>query len=217
MKRLEMLELARTATFDDRGLLPVVVQDVRSGAVLMVAWANQEALERTAETGQAHFFSRSRQRLWRKGETSRNVLEVVSAQLDCDRDTMLLRVHPRGPTCHLGTRSCFEPNPARLELGWLFEVLASRRDAAPDESYTARLLQAGRERVAQKVGEEAVETVIAATTSDPEEHAKLVEEAADLLYHLQVLLLDCGLDPSAVAEVLAKRHDRRSSAAEETS
>ncbi len=148
--------------YDEHGLLPVVVQDVASGAVLMLAFADREAVESTLATGQAHFWSRSRRALWRKGETSGNVLEVVEVTADCDGDALLVRARPAGPTCHRGSRSCFEPNPARLELGWLAAVLESRRGADPGASYTARLLAGGIERAAQKVGEEGVETALAA-------------------------------------------------------
>jgi phosphoribosyl-ATP pyrophosphohydrolase/phosphoribosyl-AMP cyclohydrolase len=189
--------------FDERGLIPVVVQDVGSGAVLMLAYADRAAVERTLATGQAHFWSRSRQSPWRKGETSGNTLEVVEAAADCDGDALLLRARPAGPTCHLGTRGCFEPTPPRLELGWLAQVLASRRDAGPEESYTARLLAGGTERVAQKVGEEAVEVVVAAVAGHPKEVAG---ETSDLLYHLLVLLLAAGVNPEEVAEELVRRH-----------
>lgn len=196
-------------TYDDRGLLPVVVQDAAGGAVLMVAWADREAVAKTLETGEAHFWSRSRRQLWRKGETSGNVLRVVEVLADCDRDTLLVRAHPAGPTCHRGTRTCFEPNAVELELGWLRQVLEERRKASPEESYTARLLAKGLPRVAQKVGEEAVETVIAALgggdSGDNDE--ELVGEAADLLYHLSVLLLARGVPPRAVAEELRRRHE----------
>ena len=190
--------------FDDRGLIPVVVQDVGSGAVLMLAYANREAVELTLETGQAHFWSRSRQALWRKGETSGNTLAVVEVTPDCDGDALLVRARPAGPTCHRGTRSCFEPNPARLELGWLASVIADRRGADPETSYTARLLAQGIERIAQKVGEEGVETVIAAVA--PGRRAELAGEAADLLYHLLVLLEACGVRPDEIGEVLLRRH-----------
>jgi phosphoribosyl-ATP pyrophosphohydrolase/phosphoribosyl-AMP cyclohydrolase len=193
------------------GLIPVVVQDVASGAVLMLAYADREAVEKTLETGEVHFWSRSRRRLWKKGETSGNVLRAVTLTPDCDRDALLVRAHPAGPTCHTGTRTCFEPNPARLELGWLAEVLASRRDAAPEESYTARLLAQGLPRVAQKVGEEATETVIAALMRESEDPRKLPEEASDLLYHLLVLLQATGVDAKEVAEVLKGRHTTASS------
>src|SRR3954469_6921722 len=139
--------------FDDRGLLPVVVQDAGSGAGLMLAYANRGAVEETPARGQAGFGSRSRQSLWKKGETSGNTLQVLEVTADCDGDALLVRALPAGPTCHRGTRSCFEPNPARLELGWLAEVLASRQGPDPEKSYTARLPARGVERVAQKVGE----------------------------------------------------------------
>ncbi len=196
--------------FDDRGLLPVVVQDVGSGAVLMLAYANREAVDLTLETGEVHFWSRSRQSLWRKGETSGNTLAVVEVTPDCDGDALLVRARPAGPTCHRGTRSCFEPNPARLELGWLAAVLESRRGADPGTSYTARLLAQGIERVAQKVGEEGVETALAAVSwslrGEDERRQALVGEAADLLYHLLVLLEASGVDPAEIRDELLRRH-----------
>ena len=202
--------------YDDRGLIPVVVQDVNSGAVLMQAFATREAVELTLSTGQAHFWSRSRQALWRKGETSGNVLQVLEVTADCDADSLLVRVLPAGAACHRGTRTCFEPNPARLELGWLAAVLDSRRGADPETSYTARLLFQGIERIAQKVGEEGVETALAAVaaamtaatpgTNYEERRKALTGEAADLVYHLLVLLLASGIDPSEVGEELLRRH-----------
>lgn len=199
--------------YDDRGLIPVVVQDVNTGAVLMQAFANREAVERTLSTGQAHFWSRSRQSLWRKGETSGNVLQVVEVTADCDADSLLVRVLPAGPACHRGTRTCFEPNPARLELGWLAAVMDSRRGADPETSYTARLLSQGIERIAQKVGEEGVETAIAAVSlaargddEGGERRKALIGEAADLLYHLLVMLQASGIDPSEIGEELLRRH-----------
>ena len=194
--------------YDERGLVPVVVQDVASGAVLMLAYADRRAVELTLATGQAHFWSRSRQALWRKGETSGNTLAVIEALADCDGDALLLRVRPAGPACHRGTRSCFEPNAAALELGWLAAVAAGRRGADPARSYTARLLAAGVERVAQKVGEEAVETVVAAlaAAARPERRGELVGESCDLLYHLLVLLLASGVPPGELAAELVRRH-----------
>lgn len=189
--------------YDDRGLLPVVVQDAGSGAVLMLAFANREAVELTLSTGEAHFWSRSRRSLWRKGETSGNTLRVVDVTADCDGDALLVRARPAGPACHRGTRTCFEPNPARLELGWLAAVLEERRGADPATSYTARLLQSGIERIAQKVGEEGVETAIAAVAGRRD---RVVSEAADLLYHLLVLLQASGVEPGEVAEELLGRH-----------
>jgi phosphoribosyl-ATP pyrophosphohydrolase/phosphoribosyl-AMP cyclohydrolase len=199
--------------YDDRGLIPVVVQDVNTGAVLMAAFANREAVELTLSTGEVHFWSRSRQSLWRKGETSGNVFQVVEVTADCDADSLLVRVLPAGPACHRGTRTCFEPNPARLELGWLATALDSRRGADPETSYTARLLSQGIERIAQKVGEEGVEAAIAAISlaarGDNEGGARrkaLIGEAADLLYHLLVLLQASGIDPSEIGEELLRRH-----------
>ncbi len=203
--------------YDDRGLIPVVIQDVNTGAVLMQAFANREAVELTLSTGQAHFWSRSRQALWRKGETSGNVLQVVEVAADCDADSLLVRVLPAGPACHRGTRSCFEdnlePNSSGLELGWLAAVIESRQGADPQSSYTARLLSEGIERIAQKVGEEGVETAIAAVSlmarGDPEGGARrkaLIGEAADLVYHLLVLLQASGIAPSEIGEELMRRH-----------
>lgn len=192
-------------TFDDRGLVASVAQDIASGAVLMLAWANREAVERTLETGYAHFWSRSRQKLWKKGETSGNVLRVRDIRVDCDRDALLLRVDPSGPACHRGTRSCFEPNEAQAELGWLAGVLATRRAAGDASSYTARLLAAGVPRIAQKVGEEAVETVIAALDGSDD----FADEAADLLYHLLVLCQAKGVSVQTVAATLRERHIER--------
>lgn len=210
--------------YGEDGLLPVVVQDVVSGAVLMVAYADREAVDATLATGFAHFHSRSRDALWKKGETSGNVLRVRSVAADCDSDALLYRADPTGPTCHRGTRSCFEEpgegvSGARLELGWLWEVLQERRRTAPEGSYTARLLAAGVDRVARKVGEEATETVIAALRAAPTgarppeagedaggEGDELAAEAADLLYHLLVLLLAAGSEPGAVAAELRRRH-----------
>ncbi|MCG8456693.1 MAG: bifunctional phosphoribosyl-AMP cyclohydrolase/phosphoribosyl-ATP diphosphatase HisIE [Holophagales bacterium] len=209
-------------TYDDRGLVAVVAQDVATGAVLMLAWADREAVERTLESGQAWFWSRSRQELWRKGATSGNTLDVLDVLADCDRDSLLYRVRPAGPACHTGKRTCFERPGAgsevgELELGWLYQVLEQRRAAGdPESSYTARLLAKGRPRIAQKVAEEAAETVIAslvrasspAAGANGEDAAdgELIGEAADLLYHLLVLLLDCGVPPRRVAERLLHRH-----------
>ncbi len=194
-----------TLSYDDRGLLPAIAQDEASGAVLMLAWADREAVERTLATGEAHFWSRSRRELWHKGATSGNTLQVVEVLTDCDRDTLLLRVRPAGPACHRGTRSCFEPNAASLELGWLWRVLEARRDDGGKASYTARLLAEGLPRAAQKVGEEAVETVIASLGSEGDPQA-VVEEGADLLYHLLVLLMAAGVEPGRLAAELQKRH-----------
>jgi len=178
-------------TFDATGLLPVVVPDRRSGDVLMVAWANALALEKTAETGLAHFWSRSRQALWRKGETSGNGLKVIEARTDCDRDTLLLVVDPEGPACHTGSRTCFgEESPtAAGMLEELARVVAERAQASPEDSYTARLLSKGPDQVLKKIGEEATEVVLAGRAQSDQ---RLAEESADLLYHLVVALHQRG-------------------------
>lgn len=201
-----------TLHYDDRGLVPVVVQDVGTGAVLMLAYANREAVELTLSTGQVHFWSRSRQALWKKGETSGNTLQVVEAVADCDGDALLVRALPAGPACHRGTRTCFEPNPARLELGWLATVIADRRGADPETSYTAKLFSQGIERIAQKVGEEGVEVAIAAVAAKHSGHREaLAGEAADLFYHLLVLLEASGVRPDEVGQELLRRHGFASS------
>lgn len=198
--------------FDPNGLLPVIIQDAGSGAVLMLAYANRTAVEKTLATGEAHFWSRSRQALWKKGETSGNTLRVLEVTADCDGDALLMRALPAGPTCHRGTRSCFEPNPARLELGWLAAVLESRKGADPETSYTAHLLARGVARIAQKVGEEGVETAIAAVSAShapapaSQERKALIGEASDLLYHLLVLLQATGVDPIEIKNELIRRH-----------
>jgi phosphoribosyl-ATP pyrophosphohydrolase/phosphoribosyl-AMP cyclohydrolase len=194
--------------YDERGLVPVVVQDCASGAVLTLAWANRQAVEATLATGQVHFWSRSRQELWRKGSTSGHTLELVAATADCDGDALLVRARPAGPACHTGARTCFEPNPARLELGWLWQVLDERRAADPRESYTARLLAEGVERIGRKVVEEAGEVVIAGVSGHPEQGGlrALAGEAADLVYHLLLLLLARGVEPGEVAAELDRRH-----------
>lgn len=190
--------------FDAAGLVPVVVQDHASGDVLMVAWANAEALARTAESGEAHFWSRSRQALWRKGETSGNVLRVRELRADCDRDTLLMVVDPAGPACHQGTRTCFGDASATAAgmIEELARVIASRARDKPEDSYTARLVEAGLDRVLKKVGEEAFEVMLAARTESDE---RVAEEAADLLFHLLLALHLRGVAPQRVFEVLRGR------------
>jgi phosphoribosyl-ATP pyrophosphohydrolase/phosphoribosyl-AMP cyclohydrolase len=189
---------------DAAGLIPVVVQERASGDVLMVAWANALALARTAETGYAHFWSRSRQALWRKGESSGNRLRVREVRADCDRDALLLVVDPEGPACHTGTRSCFgEASPtAAGVVAALGRVIAARDAERPEGSYTTRLLEGGLDRTLKKIGEEATEVVLAAKG---ESDARLAEEAADLLFHLLVALRQRGVAPDAVLEVLRRR------------
>jgi len=186
------------------GMMPVIVQHNVSGEVLMHGYMNPEALEKTLAEGNVTFFSRTKNRLWTKGETSGNFLQVVSITPDCDNDTLLVLANPIGPTCHLGTTSCFSPAvPEWTFLYQLEELLASRKSADPESSYTARLYASGTKRIAQKVGEEGVETALAATVNDRDE---LTNEASDLVYHLMVLLQDRDLDFSAVINNLRARH-----------
>ncbi len=190
--------------FDDKGLLPVVVQDRASGDVLMLAYANAEALRRTEETGFAWFWSRSRGRLWQKGETSGHRLAVREALADCDRDALLLVVEPEGPACHTGMRTCFgEATPTAAGIvEELCRVIAERRAAPPEDSYTARLLGKGLDHTLKKIGEEATEVVLAAKG---ESEARLAEESADLLFHLLVALAQRGVAPAEVMGVLRRR------------
>lgn len=190
--------------YDAAGLIPVVVQDRASGDVLMLAYANPEALQRTALSGLAHFWSRSRQALWRKGETSGNALRVREVRADCDRDALLMVVEPAGPACHTGARTCFgetTPTGAGM-LEELRRVIASRRQQAPEGSYTARLLAKGLDHTLEKIGEESAEVVIAAKGESDE---RLAEESADLMFHLLVALEQRGVRPGQVLEVLRRR------------
>jgi len=191
-------------SFDAAGLIPVVAQDRGSGDVLMVAYANVAALVRTAETGFAHFWSRSRQALWKKGETSGHLLRVVEVRADCDKDALLYVVEPEGPACHTGARTCFgEDSPtAAGMLEEVARVVAARAQAAPEGSYTARLLAQGQDQVLKKIGEEATEVVLAAKGQSDE---RLAEEAADLLFHLLVALHQRSLPLSRVMDVLKER------------
>ncbi|MFR9718533.1 bifunctional phosphoribosyl-AMP cyclohydrolase/phosphoribosyl-ATP diphosphatase HisIE [Aeromonas diversa] len=188
-------------------LIPAIVQHAHSGQVLMQGFMNQEALEKTLASGQVTFFSRSKQRLWTKGESSGNVLTLKAITTDCDRDSLLIAAEPVGPTCHLGNVSCFDGHPLP-PLGFLAELeqlLAARKGADPESSYTARLYGKGTKRIAQKVGEEGVEVALAAMAKDREE---LINESADLLYHLTVLLQNEGLALQDVVQRLFERHQQ---------
>jgi phosphoribosyl-ATP pyrophosphohydrolase/phosphoribosyl-AMP cyclohydrolase len=201
--------------FDGRGLLPVVAQDAATGDVLTLAYATREAVEKTLSTGEAHYFSRSRAELWRKGATSGNTQRVVEVRVDCDGDALLYRVEPNGPACHTGETTCFfttlngdgttKVTSEEIDFGAMVErlagTIAKRHREMPEESSTAGLIRSGPERVAQKVGEEAVEVVVAALTDE-----RLAEETADLLYHLLVLLEERGVGIQRVAGVLRDRH-----------
>jgi phosphoribosyl-ATP pyrophosphohydrolase/phosphoribosyl-AMP cyclohydrolase len=192
------------------GLLPAIVQDAASGAVLMVAFMNAAALHETLVRGRVVFYSRSRQALWEKGETSGHTLHLVDVVADCDNDALLVRARPVGPTCHRNTVSCFGDGtpPVATGIGFLAQlqqVIEMRIAESPEGSYTARLHSQGIKRIAQKVGEEGVETALAAQSGDD---AELVGEAADLLFHLTLLLKARGLSLDAVAAELAARHTK---------
>lgn len=186
------------------GLVPAIVQDAETQQVLMLGYMNAEAVEATRETGLVTFYSRSRQTLWQKGETSGNTLALIAMTVDCDHDTLLVQARPAGPTCHKGTVSCFGEQGAR-GLGFLAELtktIEERRRADPKTSYTASLIQGPLTRTAQKVGEEGVETVIAALAQSDEE---FLSESADLIYHLMVLLAAKGKSLNDAVEVLSAR------------
>ena len=174
-------------------LQAAIVQDARDGRVLMLAWMNDEALRLTRETGEAWFWSRSRQKLWRKGETSGNVLAVEEIRDDCDGDALLVRVNPAGPACHTGSTSCFAPE--------LWRTVVERVRDLPEGSYVASLADAGLQRCAQKLGEEGVEAALSAVARD----GRLAEEAADVIFHLYVLLAVAGVDIADVEDELARR------------
>ncbi len=188
----------------DGGLLPAIVQHWRTDAVLMLGYMNRDALYKTTQSGNVTFWSRSRQRLWMKGETSGHVLELKSIHADCDRDSLLIRAEPHGPTCHTGTASCFGDDvPSSLAIfAELEDVIAQRERERPVDSYTTRLFESGIRRIAQKVGEEGVETALAAVAQD---QASIASEAADLLYHVLVLLRARGVTLDDVIAELRKR------------
>ena len=187
------------------GLIPAVVQDADTGRVLMLGYMNQDALEETADTGFVTFWSRSRQTLWQKGETSGNRLKLESLSVDCDQDTVLVSARPLGPTCHTGRRSCFQEDQEMSAfefLPYLERVLISRKDAPSEESYTASLLKEGEAAISRKIGEEAIEVLL----STRESRQRTVEESADLLYHLMVLLISRERSLRDVIEELKARH-----------
>jgi len=198
-------------SFDEKGLVPCVAQDFASGEVLTLAYANEESLTLTLETGELHFYSRSREEIWRKGETSGNVLKLRQLRYDCDGDAIVALVEPTGPACHTGERTCFfrafdgEPVPVAHEaLATLERTLRSRAEARPEGSYTVQLLDDPK-LIAEKVEEEAEEVGRAAREESDE---RVAEEAADLLYHLSVLLTSRGVPQSAVMEVLNGRRGK---------
>ena len=189
------------------GLVPAIIQDATTNKVLMLGYMNQEALDKTKETGQVTFFSRSRQTLWTKGETSGNYLKLVDMKIDCDNDTLLVKAIPAGPVCHKGTDTCWgetnESSPLTF-LTQLQDFIEKRHEEMPEGSYTTSLFRDGLNRMAQKVGEEALELVIEATNGSNE---RMVYEGADMLYHLIVLLTSKGLRIEDLASELRERHD----------
>jgi phosphoribosyl-AMP cyclohydrolase / phosphoribosyl-ATP pyrophosphohydrolase len=193
------------------GLVPAIVQHAHSGSVLMLGYMNREALRATLESGRVVFFSRSKQRLWQKGESSGHYLGLRAVRLDCDADTLLLSAQPAGPVCHTGSATCFgdEPLAAATRLSFLAsleQIIAQRIAEAPEGSYTARLVQSGVRRVAQKVGEEGLEVALAGCGEDD---SALLDECADLIYHLLVLLRARSLNLDQVVDVLQARHAQR--------
>ncbi|TMF14169.1 MAG: bifunctional phosphoribosyl-AMP cyclohydrolase/phosphoribosyl-ATP diphosphatase HisIE [Chloroflexi bacterium] len=192
-------------TFDERGLIVAVAQDRATGTVLMVAYMDRDALARTVETGEAHFWSRSRQALWHKGATSGNVLHVEEVEADCDADALLVSVHPSGPACHTGQRACFA-QPVTI-IDQLDATLRERQAQRPEGSYSASLFDGGRAAILRKVGEEAVEVLLAGAQESDE---ALTNEVADLWFHTGVLLRERGLSLAGVLEVLAERHRKLS-------
>ena len=195
--------------FDERGLIPAIVVDAATGKVLTLAYMNRESLEITMAEGRTCFWSRSRQELWRKGETSGNVQRVVDITADCDRDALVVRVNKEGPACHLGTDSCFndlvwegdEPLPFSVE--GLYDLLVGRKKSLPEGSYTTYLFQKGLDKILKKVGEESTEVIIAGKARDK---AETIYEIADLMYHVMVLMVELGISVEEVRDELASRH-----------
>ena len=188
------------------GLVPAIIQDQRTSKVLMLGFMNEEALQKTTETGQVTFFSRAKNRLWTKGEESGNFLNVISIESDCDNDTLLIKVNPVGPVCHTGSDTCWNENNEQNGLDFLKKLqdfIDQRKAEMPEGSYTTSLFRSGTAKIAQKVGEEAVETVIEAMANNDE---RLIYEASDLLYHLIVLMTHKGFRLEDLARELQKRH-----------
>ena len=188
-----------------QGLVPCVVQDVNTNVVLMLGFMNDEAFKKTVAEKKVTFFSRSKQRLWTKGETSGNSLELVDIKLDCDHDTLLVKVRPKGPTCHTGADTCFDETNSKWDLSSLENIIVDRKKNPKKGSYTTSLLESGINKVAQKVGEEAIELVIEAKDNNKE---LFLNEAADLMYHYLVLLAAKGHNLKDVLDVLNKRHSK---------
>lgn len=202
-----METLRNRIKYNEQGLVPAILQEQRTGKVLMMAWMNREALDKTIETQEAWFWSRSRRELWHKGGTSGNVQRVLSIGLDCDGDTLLVMVDPQGPACHTGSWSCFENSDAMAPqiLEQLYERILDRQKTMPEGAYTTYLFTKGVDKILKKVGEETSEVIIAAKNRDPKE---LVAETADLVYHMMVLLAEQGVTLGDVAEELNNRYQK---------
>lgn len=201
--------------FDKQGLIPAIVQDVKSGTVLMLAYMNKESLEKTITEGRTWFYSRSRQALWPKGETSGHIQKVVAIYYDCDADTLLVQVHQTGAACHEGTFSCFsralaesgeEVSPDWAVLSWLEEIIKERKKTLPLESYTTYLFSKGIDKILKKVGEEATEVVIAAKGGKKKE---VIYETSDLIYHLLVMLQEQNIELKEIWQELISRHSKQ--------
>ena len=196
-------DILKEAKFNSDGLIPAIVQDARTREVLMVAYMNRDSLRLTIEQGETVFYSRSRKELWHKGATSGNIQKIRKMALDCDSDTILVEVDPMGPACHTGSYSCFG-----VEAGFggalqqLYDLIAARKESRPEGSYTTKLFDQGIDKIVKKLGEEAVETVIAAKNDSSE---RIVEETSDLLYHLMVTLVEKGITLEEIQVELAKR------------
>lgn len=200
MRNLQNIDFSKL-----NGLVPAIIQDIQTNKVLMLGFMNEEALQKTLETGKATFFSRTKNRLWTKGEESGHFLNVVEILPDCDNDTLLIKVNPVGPTCHTGSDTCWdETNRNDIQfLSYLQDFIANRKETKPEGSYTTSLFEGGTRKIAQKVGEEAVETIIGAMANDDK---NFLYEAGDLVYHLIVLLTEKGYRIEDVANELKKRH-----------
>ena len=196
--------ILENAKFDADGLIPAIVQDARTREVLTVAYMNKEALQLTLEQRETYFWSRSRQQLWHKGETSGNSQKVIKVSLDCDQDAVLVEVEPRGPACHTGAYSCFGAEP-EIEgvLQELYALIEERKEQRPEGSYTAYLFNSGLDKILKKVGEEATETIVAAKNTD----GGLISETADLIYHLLVLLVERGVTLDEISGELKSRRN----------
>ena len=201
-------KIVDSVQFDDRGLVPAVVQDGDTREVLMLAYMNRESLTLTLEKGETYFYSRSRGEIWHKGETSGNLQSVRRVRLDCDFDTLLVEVTPEGPACHKGTYSCFEVEPQFDGfLKRLFELIEDRKKSRPEGSYTTYLFNSGLDKILKKVGEEATEMIVASKNQQTDE---LVGEASDLIYHLMVLLVERGVSLEEITRELKNRHASQS-------